>query len=208
MNDFESGLPMMDPSTNPLRSIEMHRTIGSDSDSVEHWSSDVEHVLADVRSNAEILSEHHKEAYLHLQSLLVYFRVPLIILSAVNSVFSVGLSVYIDQESVSTINCLISLVCACISSVELFLQIQKKLEVELASYHGYYLLGTKISATLKLSRDHREIEGISFLNTVISEYNNLFEQSCVNRKSIDDQLVKITPTPPKKQRPLLLSPFR
>jgi hypothetical protein len=71
------------------------------------------------------------------------------------------------------------------------LQIQKKLEVELSSYQGYYLLGTKISATLKLERTHREVEGLTFLNKMISEYNNLFEQSNVGKLNIDDKLVAI-----------------
>jgi hypothetical protein len=164
----------------------------SDSDaSMDHWSSDVERILEDIRHNADILAIHHKTSYLGLQSQLVYFRVPLIIFSALNSVFSVGLNVYLEQQTVSTVNCLISLACACISSVELFLQIQKKLEVELSSYQGYYLLGTKISATLKLERTHREVEGLTFLNKMISEYNNLFEQSNVGKLNIDDKLVAI-----------------
>jgi hypothetical protein len=164
---------------------------GNSDHSLDHWSSDVEHVLDNVRANSDILSTHHKQSYLKLQAQLVYFRVPLIILSALNSVFSVGLSIYIEQQTVSSVNCLISLICACISSVELFLQIQKKLEVELSSYHGYYLLGTRISATLKLERAHREVEGLTFLNNMLSEYNNLFEQSCVNKLDIDDKLVQI-----------------
>ena len=158
---------------------------------VDHWSTDVEKVLYDIRANSEVLSTHHKAAYMLLQERLVYFRIPLIVLSAVNSVFSVGLNMYLVQATVSTINCLVSLLCACISSVELFLQIQKKMEVELSSYHGYYLLGTRISATLKLDRQHREVEGITFLNQAIAEYNNLFEQSNVNMGAIDDQLVSI-----------------
>jgi len=157
----------------------------------DHWSTDVEKVLYDIRANSEVLSTHHKAAYMLLQERLVFFRIPLIVLSAVNSVFSVGLNMYLVQATVSTINCLVSLLCACISSVELFLQIQKKMEVELSSYHGYYLLGTRISATLKLNREHREVEGITFLNQAIAEYNNLFEQSNVNMRAIDDQLVTI-----------------
>jgi hypothetical protein len=177
---------------NALSIMENHRTPSETSEpTVDHWSTDVEKVLYDIRANSEILSKHHKAAYMLMQQRLVYFRIPLIVLSAVNSVFSVGLNTYMEQTSVSTINCLVSLLCACISSVELFLQIQKRMEVELASYHGYYLLGTRISATLKLDRQHREAEGITFLNQAIADYNNLFEQSNVNVKDIDDQLVGI-----------------
>lgn len=163
----------------------------SETSTVEHWSDDVENVLHDIRSNCDIMSKHHKDSYLRLQNSLVYFRVPLIVLSALNSVFSVGLNAYLEQQTVSTINCLVSLICACISSIELFLQIQKKLEGELASYQGFYLLGSKISATLKLQRQHRDPEGIPFLNSCISEYNNLFEQANVNGTAYEDQLVSI-----------------
>ena len=170
--------------TSQLKDDDTHSTI-------ENWSTDIEQILEDIRHNSEVLARHHKQSYIGLQAQLIYFRVPLIILSALNSVFSVGLGVYIDQQTVSTTNCLISLVCACISSVELFLQIQKKLELELSSYHGYYLLGTKVSAELKLERAHREVDGLNFLHSTVSEYNNLFEQSCVNARDIDDQLVVI-----------------
>ena len=175
--------------------IEMpiERTTSNESSevTVDNWSTDVEKVLYDIRANSEVLSRRHKSTYILLQERLVYFRIPLIVFSAVNSVFSVGLGVYMVQSSVSTINCLISLLCACISSVELFLQIQKKQEMELSSYHGYYLLGTRISATLKLDREHRDVEGRTFLNQAIAEYNSLFEQSNVNIRDIDDQLVSI-----------------
>ena len=163
----------------------------SETSTIDHWSDDVESVLHDIRSNCDIMSKHHKDSYLKLQNSLVYFRVPLIVLSALNSVFSVGLNAYLAQQTVSTVNCLISLCCACISSIELFLQIQKKLEDELSSYQGFYLLGSKISATLKLERPHRDPEGIPFLQSCISEYNNLFEQAIVNGASYEDQLVAI-----------------
>jgi hypothetical protein len=157
--------------------------------SADSWSKDIEDVLEDIRANSEELSKHHKQSYIVLQAQLVYFRVPLIIISALNSVFSVGLNAYLVQTTVSTINCLMSLICACISSVELFLQIQKKLELELNSYHGYYLLGAKISSVIKLDRTHREIEGLVFLNTIVNDYSNLFENSCVSNKDITDQLL-------------------
>ena len=198
-SDVESGslkspkatIGAASPTSNPMRRQKSpgHSSTSVSTSDADSWSSDIERILQDIRTNAEILSRHHKTAYIRLQSQLVYFRVPLIIISAVNSVFSVGLTNYIEQDTVSTLNCLLSLSCACISSLELFLQIQKKLEVELNSYHGYYLLGTRISAMLKLDRDHREIEGITFLNSTVNEYNNLFEQSCVDNEDFTDELV-------------------
>ena len=200
--EFKSSESSFSPRTPAKRLPRQDESKSEDGSSgtIENWSTDIEHILEDIRANAEILAIHHKQSYIQLQALLIYFRVPLIILSALNSVFSVGLAVYIQQETVSTVNCLISLICACISSVELFLQIQKKMEIELASFHGYYLLSTKVSAELKLERGHREIDGLNFLHSTVSEYNNLFEQSCVDLKEIDDKLVSIADNPIVKHR--------
>lgn len=161
-----------------------------DSDStVATWSKDIETLLDQLLENTNRLQEVHRVNYLKLKSQLVYFRIPLIVLSGLNSVFSVGLSAYIQQNLVSTINCLISLICACISSVELFLNINKNMEITLQSYHGYKLLGIRISSTRKLDREHRDKNAMAFLNECVSEYKKLLEQSVVTITDLDDSLL-------------------
>lgn len=161
-----------------------------DSDTtVATWSKDIEILLDQLLENTNRLQEVHRVNYLKLKSQLVYFRIPMIVLSSLNSVFSVGLSAYMQQNMVSTINCLISLICACISSVELFLNIHKNMEITLQSYHGYKLLGIRISSTRKLDREHRDKNAIAFLNECVSEYKKLLEQSVVTITDLDDSLL-------------------
>jgi hypothetical protein len=161
-----------------------------DSDTtIESWSKDIENILDNLLENINTLQAEHKHLYIQLQAKLIWFRIPLILLSSLNSVFSVGLSEYVDQSLVSTINCLISLICACISSVELFLNINKNMETTLQSYHGYKLLGIRISSCRKLDREHREKNAIGFMNECISEYKNLLEQSIVLITDLDDELL-------------------
>jgi hypothetical protein len=161
-----------------------------DSDTtIESWSRDIEIILDNLLENINTLQAEHKKLYIQLQAKLIWFRIPLILLSSLNSVFSVGLSEYVDQSLVSTINCLISLICACISSVELFLNINKNMETTLQSYHGYKLLGIRISSCRKLDREHREKNAIGFMNECISEYKNLLEQSIVLITDLDDELL-------------------
>jgi len=105
-------------------------------------------------------------------------------------VFSVGLTTYVPQTTTSVINCLISLGCACVSAIELFIGINKSMETSLFAYHGYKLLTVKISTCLKLSRANRELEGVPFLKEVINDYNKLLEQSLVISPYLDDILVK------------------
>lgn len=161
-----------------------------DSDqTIETWSKDIETILDNLLENINILQAEHKKLYIQLQAKLIIFRIPLIIISSINSVFSVGGDEFVNQSVVSNITCLLSLICACISSVELFLNINKNMETTLQSYHGYKLLGIKISSCRKLDRDHREKNALGFMNDCISEYKNLLEQSVVLFNDLDDNLL-------------------
>jgi hypothetical protein len=178
----------------------------SDDSSEDSWTDDIELILKNINNNADYLQEEHRKVYLHMKCQLYYYRIPIIIFSSLNSVFSVGLSLYIPQQTTSAINCLISLLCACISAVELFIGINKSLDSSLSSYHGYKLLTIKISACLKLSRLNRETHGIPFLKEILMEYSTLLEQSIVIMPFLDDTLVKIdnVPNPLLKKSSTLL----
>ena len=152
------------------------------------WTKDIEDILDNILQNTNDLSTHHCEKYLKIKERLTWYKIPVLTLSAINSVFSVALTIYISQQITSVINCLMSLSCAIITSVEMYLGLTKKLESELASYHGYRLLSIKISTLLKLQRANREVDGMPFLNGIISEYKALFEQSNVNHTIFEDRL--------------------
>jgi hypothetical protein len=158
------------------------------------WTEDIEEVLRNVNENADYLQEEHRRQYLFLKCQLYYYRIPIILFSSINSVFSVGLSTYISQQTTSLVNCLISLLCACISAIELFIGIHKGMENSLAAYHGYKLLTIKISTCLKLSRKNRELAGVPFMKEILAEYNNLLETSMVISPYLDDILVRVGDT--------------
>jgi len=161
----------------------------TDNETVEGWSDDVELVCRNIEHNAVELSRLHKRHYLRLSHQQIYYRIPIIVLSSLNSIFSVGLSTYVSQPIVSTTNCIMSLICGIISSVELYFQLTKRIETELISYREYYLLSTRINSCLKLERDHRrETSGTDFLTEVQNKYNTLFEASNVLIDDYTDEL--------------------
>lgn len=178
----------------------------TDIDTVEGWSDDVELVCRNIEHNAIELSRLHKKHYLRLSHQQIFYRIPIIVLSSINSIFSVGLSAYVEQPIVSTTNCIISLFCGIISSVELYFQLTKRIETELLSYREYYLLSTKINSCMKLDRTHRmETSGIDFLREIENKYNTLFEASNVLMDEYTDELqlkrivyVGGTPTTPRQ----------
>jgi hypothetical protein len=161
----------------------------SDDSTVASWTEDINGIMLSLQDNADQLQKMHKEKYLHYKGRLIVFRIPLIILSTVNSVFSVGLSLYASQETTSTVNCFLSLLCAIISAVELFLGIHKKMEQSLVSYHGYKLLSIRIAAQRRLTPENRQEDGHVFLTSVLNEYRNLFEGSNVLRNQLVDRLL-------------------
>ena len=67
----------------------------------EEHSQDLEKILNDIRRNSVTLSVAHKKSYFKMKEKLKYFKIPTIILSAFNSVFSVGLQPYIEQKTIS-----------------------------------------------------------------------------------------------------------
>lgn len=166
------------------------------------WGSDIESILEKIRVNSVILSKAHKREYHKLKHLLTYFRIPIIIFSAFNSVMSVGLQPYITQGIISVSTCLISLIIGVISSIELYLSIQTTMELELSVSKDYYTLSVNIYKMLQLDRNNRNTDSHSFLDQNYGEYLKLFEKSNLLKKRITDDL---TPLPSVKKGGILSS---
>ena len=160
-------------------------------DSSHTWTDDIEDVLKNILSNCNELQRRHKSLYLYYQSSLKYFQVPLIILASINSVLAVSLANYISQSKTSLVNCVFSLVCACISSIQMFLKVDEKMKQELSAYYNFKLLALKIGATLKLEPRHRDGEGGKFLDECLNEYKSFLQTALVFSGTIPDKVVEL-----------------
>lgn len=99
------------------------------------------HILKKIHTNCANYSIYHNKRYQIYKNLsCLAFRIPLIILSGFNSFFAVGIKDYLSQSTISISNSLISLFCGVITSLELFLNLQKRSEDELIIYKNYYTL--------------------------------------------------------------------
>lgn len=152
------------------------------------WSEDIEKILDQIRINCVILSKQHKKRYFYLRSILQYFRLPVIIISGINSIISVGLQPYLNQETISMMTCLLALACSVIGSIELYLAVQKSMENELIASKDYYILSIDLHKTLTLSHDHRPIPAKEYLEKKYSEYVKMFENSNLLAKRTIDSL--------------------
>lgn len=153
--------------------------------------NDVELVLNKIRINCSILAEYHRERYISLKSRIKFFRIPVLILSAINSVISVGLNLFIKQQIVSVINCLVSLVCGIIVSVELFLQIQTQMDIDNSNGKDYYILSIDIFKVLSLDRENRQSAPIIYLENIYAEYCKIKSASTTLNSKIKDLLEEV-----------------
>ena len=156
------------------------------------WSEDIDKVLDNIRINCVILSKLHKQRYFELLSSLKYYRMPVIILNGINSIFAVGLQPYIYQGTISLTNSLIALTCGIIGSIELYLGIQKRLENDMISQRDYYLLSIDIYKTLSLDKANRPIPAKDYLEKSYNIYTKLIESSSTLAKVKGDKLIPIT----------------
>jgi hypothetical protein len=156
-----------------------------------NYTTDIEIYLENVRLNCVILQKVHKKRYFALRSWLKYFKIPNIIISSSNSVLSVGMTGYMEQSWISGMTCLLSLLSAIITSIELYLGIENNMVKEEQISRSYYLLGTNIFKMLSLTRENRKINGNDYLNEIFGEYNKLIEKSSFIKSSVDDKLMPL-----------------
>jgi hypothetical protein len=155
------------------------------------WTDDIDAVLNNIRINCVILTKLHRKRYFELKSTLKYYRLPVIVLNGINSIFAVGLQPYINQGTISLTNSLIALTCGIIGSVELYFGIQKRLENDMISQRDYYLLSVDIFKTLSLNRENRPVPAKDFLEKAYNTYTKLIESSSTLCRVKGDKLIPI-----------------
>jgi hypothetical protein len=155
------------------------------------WTPDIEQILNDVRENSIYLATFHKRNFFYFKRVSTYFRLPTIMISAIASVASVGLTAYISQQHISAIVCLMSLSVGIINSVELYLRLADNLEIELNTSKKYYALSIDLHKLLNLSQTNREGDPKEVLNQFYIRYTDLVEESNLLSAYYPDKLAKL-----------------
>lgn len=155
------------------------------------FCDDIEKILNNLRKNAIIMSKAHKKRYLFLKSSLKYYRIPVILISSLNSVGAVSFQNFVPQSYISLGNMFLSLLVGVIGSIELYFGVSKNAEIELISGKDFYVLATDIYKILSLDRSHRLLDANNFLNECYSRYIKLCESSCILQGKIQDHLTVI-----------------
>lgn len=143
----------------------------------EQWTEGIFDVLDRIRVNCYELSEIHSYKYAYYKEIAKAYRIPIIVLSGINTFAAVGLDGALDPQHIGIITSLISLACGIITAVELYLNIQKKMENELISHKEYYKLSLEIYKTIKIEAHKRGVDGKTFLDDKFNAYEKLLQNS-------------------------------
>ena len=162
---------------------------------MDHWTGDIESILDDMRENSVWLSTYHKKNYFYYKAASNYFKIPTIVISSIASVASVGLTVYVSQEHISGIVCLLSLTVGIINSIELYLQLQENTERELETSKKYYNLSIDLHKLLNLSSENRSGEPKDILEVFYGRYAEMVHESTLLNNNFPDKLSRL----PKKK---------
>ena len=135
-----------------------------------HWTRDEERILKIISEKCFLMSEYHKKRYIELQNKLKYYKIPVIIISGINSVIAVGMSEYLPQNVISATNCILALICGIIGSIELYLKLSDNMNSEFMSGRDFYILHIDIKKTLALRHCNRRVAGNVYLNTIYTKY--------------------------------------
>lgn len=162
---------------------------------INDWTKEVEDILERLRQNSVSLSEYHRKRFYEYKSYAKYFRIPIILLSILNSTAAVGLvQVGIDQIIVSGISCLIGMIITMISSIEIYLSIEKSMDMEMQQSKDFYSLAIDIFKTLRLKRTDRGENGKEYMNKKYGLYAKYKETSDLMKQKLKhDNLAKIPP---------------
>jgi hypothetical protein len=164
----------------------------------EDWNENEEEYLKKLHYQCIEFFKHWNQKFLYYEKKNKYFNIPILIISASNSLFAITLTNWIDQKYVSIINAVLSVMTAIIGSIQLFLKINEKMGSAYIVSIKFHKLSLKISKEMSILREKRICDGKTFLNEIFNEFNDIIEKAGIQDTLLKDylQLDKKTVTPP------------
>ena len=153
------------------------------------YSKDILDIMDKIRLNSSNMSKQHKNNYFYYKWVSTLFRVPTIVISSISGVFSVGTQAYMNQNTISGIVCLLSLIISIINSIELYLHISDNVEIELEMSKKYYILSCDLYKLLMLEDSNRPDNPKDQLKIYYSQYIDLYNESLLMKNTKYDKLI-------------------
>jgi hypothetical protein len=146
------------------------------SDTSQEWTDMEELYLQKLHKSSAVLEEYNRNQYVAHTEQAKRYAIPIVIISSVNSVFSVSAGQFIPQNFVSVASALLSLICGVLSSITMLLKIQEKINNYIIVCKEFQKLKYEIGKELSVNRDKRTCNGIETISKLFNDYQGTLDK--------------------------------
>jgi len=152
--------------------------MGDDSSEDTSWESAMP-TLKRVLKSSEAYLHIYKREGLRLQGQRTYFEVPIIVLSAVNSVFIAGGDSFLNPTIVKAMTIVVSLLIGIVQGLRTFMKVDERVDSCMSTHRALFKLYCDIEAKVTSKVKHRGIDADKFLSEANSTYSQIMEAAIV-----------------------------
>jgi hypothetical protein len=144
----------------------------------ESWKGP-ETILLRVKASAEEYHRAYKKGYLGYRHNLMYFDIPIIVFSSVNSVLIAGGKNFLPADVIEVTTCMLALITGIIQALRTFLKIDENRENCLVTYKDLFRLFCEISIILAQPVIARSVDPQKFMLDKISDYKEIMDKAII-----------------------------
>ena len=152
------------------------------------WDDTEEQFLAKLEKQCNHFHKHYNKEYTFYNRLSSKFNIPILVVSAINSLTAVALTTYIPQKYVSVLNAILSASTGVLGSIKLYMKLNERMANSLRSSISMKRIALKITKELSLSRELRTIDGIAFVQDCFADFNQTLEAGNPIERKVDNHL--------------------
>lgn len=140
------------------------------------WTDKEEDYLKKIHHQCNVYHLYYNKKSLRYTSLSQKFNIPILVISAVNSLVAISMPEFLNQNYVSILNGVLSLATGILGSIQLFLKLNEKLATCITVSLMFQKIGLKIGKELSIERELRVPDGKDFLMECFTEFNNAVDK--------------------------------
>jgi hypothetical protein len=145
---------------------------------IHDWAP-YEDSLVRIKHSCFAMHELYRERYLIARRRMVYYDVPIIVLSAVSSVFIAGGESYLDKQTVQVTTCVMSLCVGVIGALKKFFRVDENREQCLETYKDLFRMFCELSLVIDMPQHTRPGDPQQFSTETASRYAEIMQRSMV-----------------------------
>lgn len=145
----------------------------------EHDWSSYEPTLIRIKHSCFAMHALYRKRYLLSRERVIYYDVPIIVLSAMTSVFIAGAEEWLNPSIVKVLTCVTSLVVGVLGALKKFFKIDENRESCLETYKDMFRLFCELSMMLDQPPDSRGVDAQKYSTELANRYSEIMDRAIV-----------------------------